>query len=639
MEIKITLPDGDVKSYEAGVTPRQIAEGIGPRLAQEALAARINGRMIDLDTPIREDARLQLLTFKNPEGQDVYRHSSAHIMAQAIERLYPGAKLAIGPAIEDGFYYDIDFPQPIKPEDLTRIEQEMEKIALEDLPFQREEASREEALRIYEKMGNKYKMEIIREFPEGEIVSLYKQGEFVDLCRGPHIPSTKFLKAFKLTGLAGAYWRGDERREMLTRIYGTSFRDQKELKKHLALIEEAKKRDHRKLGKELDQFSFHPEGPGFPFFHPKGVVLFNELVQFCRQELAKRGYQEVKTPLILNEELWHRSGHWDHYRENMYFTSIDERDYAVKPMNCPGGLLVYKSRLHSYREFPLKVAEFGQVHRHEKSGVLHGLFRVRTFTQDDAHVFCLPEQLKDEIRKLVDLILYFYRIFGFEDVMIELSTRPESGIGSDEMWEEATTALQETLEDMKIDYKLNPGEGAFYGPKIDFHIRDCLKRTWQCATIQVDFSMPERFDLTFVGADGREHRPVMIHRAIFGSLERFLGILIEHYGGNFPLWLASVQAVVLPIGSVHFDWAREVCGILGQAGIRTELDESDEKIARKIRNAEMQKIPCMLIIGDREKEARSAALRRHQKGDVGQKSIEDIVMDLKKEIGEKRLSP
>jgi len=592
-----------------------------------------------LDTPIREDARLHLLTFKDPEGQDVYRHSSAHIMAQAIERLYPGAKLAIGPAIEDGFYYDIDFPQPIKPEDLTRIEQEMEKIALEDLPFQREEASREEALRIYEKMGNKYKMEIIREFPEGEIVSLYKQGEFVDLCRGPHIPSTKFLKAFKLTGLAGAYWRGDERREMLTRIYGTSFRDQKELKKHLALIEEAKKRDHRKLGKELDLFSFHPEGPGFPFFHPKGVVLFNELVQFCRQELAKRGYQEVKTPLILNEELWHRSGHWEHYRENMYFTSIDERDYAVKPMNCPGGLLVYKSRLHSYREFPLKVAEFGQVHRHEKSGVLHGLFRVRTFTQDDAHVFCLPEQLKDEIRKLVDLILYFYRIFGFEDVMIELSTRPESGIGSDEMWEEATTALQETLEDMKIDYKLNPGEGAFYGPKIDFHIRDCLKRTWQCATIQVDFSMPERFDLTFVGADGHEHRPVMIHRAIFGSLERFLGILIEHYGGNFPLWLAPVQVAILPIGADHVAWARDVCCILNQAGIRTELDESDEKIARKIRNSEMQKIPCMLIIGDREKEARSAALRRHQKGDVGQKSIEDIVMDLKKEIGEKRLSP
>ena len=639
MEIHITFPDGDVKSYEAGVTPRQIAEGIGPRLAQEALAARINGRMIDLDTPIREDARLHLLTFKDPEGQDVYRHSSAHIMAQAIERLYPGAKLAIGPAIEDGFYYDIDFPQPIKPEDLTRIEQEMEKIALEDLPFQREEASREEALRIYEKMGNKYKMEIIREFPEGEIVSLYKQGEFVDLCRGPHIPSTKFLKAFKLTGLAGAYWRGDERREMLTRIYGTSFRDQKELKKHLALIEEAKKRDHRKLGKELDLFSFHPEGPGFPFFHPKGVVLFNELVQFCRQELAKRGYQEVKTPLILNEELWHRSGHWEHYRENMYFTSIDERDYAVKPMNCPGGLLVYKSRLHSYREFPLKVAEFGQVHRHEKSGVLHGLFRVRTFTQDDAHVFCLPEQLKDEIRKLVDLILYFYRIFGFEDVMIELSTRPESGIGSDEMWEEATTALQETLEDMKIDYKLNPGEGAFYGPKIDFHIRDCLKRTWQCATIQVDFSMPERFDLTFVGADGHEHRPVMIHRAIFGSLERFLGILIEHYGGNFPLWLAPVQVAILPIGADHVAWARDVCCILNQAGIRTELDESDEKIARKIRNSEMQKIPCMLIIGDREKEARSAALRRHQKGDVGQKSIEDIVMDLKKEIGEKRLSP
>jgi len=639
MEIKITFPDGDVKSYEAGVTPRQIAEGIGPRLAQEALAARINGRMVDIDTPILEDVRIQILTFKDPEGQDLYRHSSAHIMAQAVENLYPGAMLAIGPAIEDGFYYDIDFPQSLAPEDLPRIEQEMEKIVLEDLPFQREEVSREEALRLYEKRGNKYKMEMIREFPQGEIVSLYKQGKFVDLCRGPHIPSTRYLKAFKLTGLAGAYWRGDERREMLTRIYGTSFRDPRELKKHLALIEEAKKRDHRKLGRELDLFSFHSEGPGFPFFHPRGVVLFNELIQFCRQELAKRGYQEVKTPLILNEELWHRSGHWDHYRDNMYFTKIDERDFAVKPMNCPGGLLVYKSRLHSYREYPLKVAEFGQVHRHEKSGVLHGLFRVRTFTQDDAHVFCLPEQLKDEIKKLVDLILYFYRIFGFEDVMIELSTRPESSIGSDEMWDKATTALKETLEDMKIEHKLNPGEGAFYGPKIDFHIRDCLKRMWQCGTIQVDFSMPERFDLTYVGMDGKEHRPVMIHRALFGSLERFLGILIEHYGGNFPLWLAPVQTAVLPIGSAQVDWAKEVCGILDQAGIRAELDESEEKIARKIRNAEMRKIPCMLIIGDREKETRSAALRRHQKGDVGQKSIEDIVMDLKKEIEEKRLSP
>ena len=639
MEIKITFPDGDSKSYEAGATPRQIAESIGPRLAREALAARINGRMIDLDTPILEDTRIQLLTFNDPDGRDIYRHSSAHIMAQAIERLYPGAKLAIGPAIEDGFYYDIDFPQPITPDDLPRIEQEMEKIALEDQPFQREEVSREEALRLYENMGNKYKMELIRDFPEGEKVSLYKQGEFFDLCRGPHIPSAKYLKAFKLTGLAGAYWRGDERREMLTRIYGTSFKDSKDLKKHLALIEEAKKRDHRKLGKELDLFSFHAEGPGFPFFHPRGVVLFNELIQFCRQELAKRGYQEVKTPLILNEELWHRSGHWDHYRENMYFTRIEDRDFAVKPMNCPGGLLVYKSRLHSYREFPLKVAEFGQVHRHEKSGVLHGLFRVRTFTQDDAHVFCLPEQLKDEIKKLVDLILYFYRIFGFEDVMIELSTRPESSIGSDEMWEKATTALRETLEEMKIDFKLNPGEGAFYGPKIDFHIRDCLKRTWQCGTIQVDFSMPERFDLTYVGADGKEHRPVMIHRALFGSLERFLGILIEHYGGNFPLWLAPVQAAVLPIGADHVAWAKEVCDILDQAGIRTELDGSDEKIARKIRNAEMQKIPCMLIIGDRERETHSAALRRHQKGDVGQKSIEDIVKDLQNEIREKRLSP
>jgi len=639
MEIKITFLDGKAKPYPAGVTPHQIANDIGPGIARVALAAKVDDQLIDLDAPLRKDTSLRLLTFNDPEGRDIYRHSSSHIMAQAIMRLYPQAHLAIGPAIEDGFYYDVDFPQPISPDALPKIEDEMQKIVKEDIPFERSEVSHKDALHLFEKEGNKFKVELIQELADDTIVSLYKQGEFIDLCRGPHIPSTGYLKAFKLIGLAGAYWRGDERREMLTRIYGTSFMDAKSLKEHLALIEEAKKRDHRLLGRELDLYSFQPEGPGFPFFHHKGVVIFNELINFCRTELYKRGYLEVKTPLILNEELWHRSGHWDHYRENMYFTTIDEKSFAVKPMNCPGGLLVYKSRLHSYREFPIKVAEFGQVHRHEKSGVLHGLFRVRTFTQDDAHVFCLPEQLEDEVAKLIDLILYFYRTFGFEDVMIELSTRPFSSIGSDEMWEKATDALQNTLNRMKISFKVNLGEGAFYGPKIDFHIRDCLKRTWQCATIQVDFSMPERFDLTYIGADGKEHRPVMIHRAIFGSLERFIGILIEHYGGNFPLWLAPVQAVVLPISEKHFDWAKEVKRLLDEVGIRTEVNLSEDKITRKIRNAETEKIPVMLITGDREIETKSASVRRHGTGDIGSKPIDEIILDLKKEIAEKRLKP
>ena len=638
MEIKVTFPDGDVKSFPSGVTPRKVAESIGPGLARAALAARIDGRKIDLDTPLESDASIDIITFQSPEGRDLYRHSSAHVMAQAVKRLFPGAKLAIGPAIEDGFYYDIDFPETITPDDLPRIEEEMKKIISEDIPFERQELSRQEAIKVFDELGNKYKKELITDLPDDAVVSIYKQKEFVDLCRGPHIPSTKYIKAFKLTALAGAYWHGDERREMLTRIYGTSFPDKKQLRQHLARIEEAKKRDHRKLGKELDLFSFHPEGPGFPFFHPKGTVLFQELINFCRNELRKRGYQEIMTPVILNEELWHQSGHWEHYRDNMYFTKIDERDFAVKPMNCPGGLLIYKSTLHSYREFPLKVAEFGLVHRHEKSGVLHGLFRVRNFTQDDAHVFCLPEQLEEEIRKLVELILYFYKIFGFEDVMIELSTRPESSIGSDEMWDKATNALKHTLDGMDIDYKVNAGEGAFYGPKIDFHIKDCMKRTWQCGTIQVDFSMPERFDLKYVGADGGHHRPVMIHRAIFGSLERFLGILIEHYGGNFPLWLAPVQVAVLPIGENHNQWAEKLKGLLEEAGLRIEVNLSSDKINRKIRQAELQKIPCMLIIGDREVETGKASLRRHGIGDVGVKSPDEIISILKEEIAEKKIN-
>ncbi|HPB31186.1 MAG TPA: threonine--tRNA ligase [Candidatus Sumerlaeota bacterium] len=639
MNIKITFPDGKIQEYASGVTPAEIAAQIGPGLARAALAASLDGQLVDMNAPLKSDGALRFVTFQDPEGKDIYRHSSSHIMAQAIRRIWPEAALAIGPAIADGFYYDIALPQPISTEDLPRIEEEMERIVREDLPFSRVEVPREEALEIFRKQGNKFKEEIISELPVDATVSLYRQGEFVDLCRGPHIPSTKYLKAFKLTAVAGAYWRGDEKRDMLTRIYGTSFSDKKDLKEHLQLLEEARKRDHRKLGKELGLFTFHQEGPGFPFFHPRGVVLYNTLTGFCREELQKRNYREVRTPIILHEQLWHQSGHWDHYKENMYFTTIDERQFAVKPMNCPGGLLIYKSTHHSYREFPIRVGEFGLVHRHEKSGVLHGLFRVRAFTQDDAHVFCLPEQLEDEIRGLVDLILYFYKVFGFEDVHIELSTRPEKSIGTDEVWEKATSALQNTLEHMNIVYKLNPGDGAFYGPKIDFHIRDCLKRTWQCATIQVDFSMPERFDLTYVGADGQEHRPVMVHRAVFGSLERFMGILIEHYAGNFPLWLAPVQVMVLPIGGEQEAWALELIAMLRAAGIRAEIDLSSEKIGRKIRDAEIQKIPCMLVIGQREADGHSAAIRRHGAGDQGVKAAEELIRDLLAEIAEKRLHP
>lgn len=639
MSIKITFPDNSVKEFDEGVTPFEIASSIGPGLAKAALCAEIDDHLVDMNVPVTEDTPIRFITFRDPEGEDIFRHSSSHIMAQAVKRLYPGARLAIGPSIEDGFYYDIHFPEPITQDDLPRIEEEMKKIVKEDYPFKREALSREDALKLYKDMGNKYKQEVISELPPDCEVSFYRQNEFMDMCRGPHVPSTGYVKAFKLTAVAGAYWRGDETRDMLTRIYGTSFPDKKSLKEHLRLLEEAKQRDHRKIGKELDLFSFHPEGPGFPFFHHKGMVLFNQLMEFCREELRKRGYQEIRTPIILHEELWHMSGHWDHYRGNMYFTEIDERPFAVKPMNCPGGLLVYKSGLHSYRELPLKVGEFGLVHRHEKSGVLHGLFRVRSFTQDDAHVFCLPEQLEDEIRKLVELILYMYKVFGFEDVRIELSTRPEKSIGSEEMWEKATGALRNTLEKMKIDFEVNPGEGAFYGPKIDFHIRDCLKRSWQCATIQVDFSMPERFDLTYVGQDGLPHRPVMIHRAIFGSLERFLGILIEHYAGNFPLWLSPFQAAVLPISEEQNQWAFEVQKILKDAGIRAKVDDSSDKIGRKIRKAEVEKIPVMLIIGKREAEQKSVSLRRHGVGDVGARSMDQLLDELRREIDEKLLLP
>jgi len=557
-------------------------------------------------------------------------------MAQAVKRVIPEAKVTIGPAIEDGFYYDFDLPEPLTPETLARIEDEMKKIIEEGHEIRRRELPREEAIALFRQRGEPYKVEIIEDLPADQTISCYEQGEFVDLCRGPHLPSTAAVKAFKLLNVAGAYWRGDSRNRMLQRIYGTSFPDRKMLDEHLRLLEEARKRDHRRIGKDLDLFSFHEEGPGFPFFHPKGVVIFNEIVGFLRQELARRNYLEIMTPLILNEELWHRSGHWDHYKENMYFTEIDERTYAVKPMNCPGGLLVYKTSLHSYRDLPLKIAEFGRVHRHELSGVLHGLFRVRSFTQDDAHIFTTPEQLEDAITETIEFIRYVYHVFGFEDYHMELSTRPEKSIGSDEMWDNATSALQNALEKLGIDYKLNPGDGAFYGPKIDFHIRDCLRRSWQCGTIQVDFSMPERFDISYVGADGQKYRPVMVHRAIVGSLERFIGVLLEHTAGNLPVWLAPVQVAVLPISDKLNEYAGRVYESLRNAGVRATLDGGQEKIGAKIRNAELLKVPCMLIVGQKEADAGAVSVRRHGKGDQGSQPLDQFIPEILREIAERR---
>ncbi|MBE0467630.1 MAG: threonine--tRNA ligase, partial [Candidatus Desulforudis sp.] len=556
------------------------------------------------------------------EARLVYRHSTSHILAQAVKRLYPEARLAIGPAIADGFYYDFDVPRTFTPEDLERIEREMEAIVAADLPFERFELPRDQALQLVRRAGEEYKAELISGLGPDEVISFYRQGEFVDLCAGPHVPSTGRIKAFKLLSVAGAYWRGDERNKMLQRIYGTSFPKASLLKDHLFRLEEAKRRDHRKLGVELDLFSVHESGPGFPFFHPKGMVLRNQLEDFWRHEHAKNGYQEIRTPIILRQELWERSGHWDHYKENMYFTSIDDENYAIKPMNCPGGILVYRSKLHSYRELPIRLGELGLVHRHELSGVLHGLMRVRCFTQDDAHIYCRPGQVEEEIVRIIDLTEYFYReIFGF-DYHVELSTKPEKAMGSDEVWELATNALRGALETRGLKYKVNEGDGAFYGPKIDFHLRDCLGRTWQCGTIQVDFLMPEKFELHYIGEDGERHRPVMIHRVIYGSLERFIAILTEHFAGAFPVWLAPVQARVFPITDRHGPYAREVTETLGRAGIRVEFDGRNEKVGYKIREAQVQKIPYMLVVGDRELESGTVAVRHRAEGDLGAMTLD-----------------
>lgn len=634
MSISVKLPDGSVKSFESQVTCLQVAESISSGLAKNAVCAEVNGVLKDLSAVIDSDVDFKVFTLKNEEGLAVLRHSTAHLMAQAISRIWKNAKFAIGPSIKNGFYYDIDFEgAQIALEDLEKIESEMNKIVKEDLPIIREEISRKEAIEFFKKHGDMYKVEILSEL-DAEIVSLYRQGDYVDLCRGPHMPSTGKLKVFKLTSIAGAYWRGDTKNKMLTRIYGTAFEKKSELDEYITRLEEAKRRDHRKLGKELDLFDIFDEGPGFPFFFPKGMILRNQLENFWREEHTKAGYEEVKTPMILNQDLWHRSGHWDHYKDNMYVVKIDDDDYAIKPMNCPGGMLAYKRKPHSYRDLPERMAELGLVHRHELSGALHGLMRVRCFTQDDAHIFMTPEQIESEIEGVVRLIDSFYSVFGFK-YKLELSTRPENSMGTDEQWETATDALKKALETLGKDYEVNEGDGAFYGPKIDFHLEDSIGRTWQCGTIQLDFQMPERFDLTYVGQDGEKHRPVMIHRVVFGSIERFIAILTEHYAGAFPLWLAPEQVKIIPISENQIEYAHRVCEKLLSAGIRADVDDRNEKMGYRIREAQLQKIPYMLVLGEKERESDSVAVRNRKHGDMGVMSYGDFADKLAKEISEK----
>lgn len=617
--------------FPSGVSGREVLRSLAPDLVGQALVMEVEGESKDLAHPLRADCSVKFLTWNDAGGKRALRHSTSHVMAQAVKKLFPEAKLAIGPAIEDGFYYDFAVPRAFTPEDLAAISAEMEKIIALDLPFERREVSRAEALALFRERGENYKVELIEDLPSDAVISLYRQGDFVDLCAGPHIPSTGYIKAFKLLSVAGAYWRGDEKREMLQRVYGTAFTSTEELAEHLRLLEEAARRDHRKLGRELDLFSLQEEGPGFPFFHPKGMILRNELEAFWREEHRRRGYEEIRTPMILSQELWQRSGHWDHYRENMYFTEIDGRGFAIKPMNCPGGILVYKTRAHSYREFPIRLAEMGLVHRHERAGVLHGLMRVRCFTQDDAHIFMLPSQIGTEIKGVIDLITHIYSVFGFS-YQVELSTKPENHMGSDEVWEQATSALHQALEETGMEYKVNEGDGAFYGPKIDFHLRDCLGRTWQCGTIQLDFLMPECFDLEYIGEDGEKHRPVMIHRTALGSIERFIGILIEQHAGAFPTWLAPVQARILPITDRQVAYARQVQAALGAQGVRVEVDERNEKIGHKIRDAQLQRIPYMLVVGDKEVQQGAVAVRHRERGDVGPMSLERFSAGIREEI-------
>lgn len=634
--MKITLKDGSVMELANGMAVIDIAKELSEGLARVATSAKVNGELVDLRTVVDSDAELEILTFDSEDGKGAFNHTASHIMAQAVKRLYPDTKLAIGPSIANGFYYDLDRETPFVAEDLEKIEAEMKKIVKEGLALERSTKSREDAIAYFKEKDEPYKVELVEDLPEGEEISFYSQGEFTDLCAGPHLMSTKAVKAFKLTSLAGAYWRGDEKNKMLTRIYGVAYPKKARLEEYLHMMEEAKKRDHRKLGKELGLFMMAEEGPGFPFFLPKGMVLKNTLLDYWRELHKKNGYVEISTPIILSRHLWENSGHWDHYKDNMYATVIDGEDYAVKPMNCPGGMLVYKAEPHSYKDLPLRAAEIGLVHRHEKSGQLHGLMRVRCFNQDDAHIFMTPEQIRDEIKGVAKLIDEVYSLFGFK-YHVELSTRPEDSMGSDEDWELATDGLRGALDDLGLDYIVNEGDGAFYGPKIDFHLEDSIGRTWQCGTIQLDMQMPQRFELEYVGADGEKHRPIMIHRVAFGSIERFIGILIEHFAGAFPTWLAPVQVKVLPISDKYMEYGKKVLEELNEVGIRAEIDQRAEKIGYKIREAQMQKIPYMLVVGAKEEESGVVSVRSRFAGDEGQKSLADFIAAVKEEIEKKEI--
>lgn len=633
--IKVKLIDGCMKEIEEGSNGYSLAASISKKLAKEAIAAKINGKLVDLNHGLKNNDKVEIITADSEDGIEIIRHSTAHVMAQAVKRIYGNVKLAIGPTIKNGFYYDFDLDISLTQDDLKKIEDEMNKIINEDLKFKRDDVSREEALKIMSEKGEYYKVELINALDESEKISLYEQGHFTDLCRGPHIPSTKFIKAFKLTSVAGAYWRGSEKNKMLQRIYGVAFSSKKELEKYLNMIEEAKKRDHRKLGRELKLFEIMDEGPGFPFFLPKGVILKNILIDYWRKLHNEAGYVEIETPIMLNKELWIRSGHWDHYKENMYTSMIDNKEFALKPMNCPGGMLVYKSEGHSYRDLPLRVGELGRVHRHEISGALHGLMRVRAFTQDDAHIFMLPEQIKSEILGVIKLIDEVYDTLGFK-YNVELSTRPEDSMGSDEEWNMAERSLKEALDEGGLDYKINEGDGAFYGPKIDFHIEDSLGRSWQCGTIQLDFQLSQRFELEYIGSDGGKHRPIVIHRVIFGSIERFIGILIEHFAGKFPVWLSPIQVKVLPISDSFMEYGHEVIDKLRKYGIRCEIDNRSEKIGYKIREARNERVPYMIIVGEKEKNNGNISLRSRDVGEEGSTSLEEFITRVLKEDQEKK---
>ena len=633
-DVKIILPDGSAKEYAAGTTLGEAVKQLSNSLAKKVLAANVNGELTDLREELVDGSEVAFLTFEEDGGKHTLRHTASHVMAQAVKRLWPDAKLAIGPAIDKGFYYDIDMEHTLTPEDLGKIEKEMSRIVKENLPITKSVMSRQEAIEFFKSKNEDYKVELIEDLPEDAVISCYAQGDFVDLCAGPHVASTGKVKAFKLQSIAGAYWRGDEKNKMLQRIYGTAFEKKEELDAYLHMLEEAAKRDHRKLGKELGLFVIKEEGPGFPFFLPKGMALRNELENFWREVHHDFEYDEIRTPIILNKHLWETSGHWDHYRENMYTTIIDDEEYAIKPMNCPGGILVYQNEMHSYRDLPLRYAELGLVHRHELSGALHGLFRVRAFTQDDAHVFMLPEQMQSELMKVIELFDRIYSQFGLK-YHVELSTKPDNAMGDDAIWEAATEALRNAIEAKGIDYVINPGDGAFYGPKLDYHIEDSLGRTWQCGTIQLDMNLPERFNVEYIGEDGQKHRTIMIHRACFGSMERFIGILTEHYAGAFPTWMAPVQVKVLPISEKHVEYANQLAKQMRHDYVRVEVDDRNEKIGYKIRQAQMEKVPYMLVVGDKEMEDNSVNVRKHGGDELGTVPFDEFFNSIKIEIKER----